>query len=171
MSLVYWPDPILSKRSEEVTDFTNIKDLVDFMFTVMYDNNGLGLSAVQIGELKRIFVMDVPNAGKKKNERIKKVIINPEIVRIVDEKIPHIEGCLSFPGVEVEVERSIGVELKYVDLQGNPQEEFFGSLAAICVQHEVEHLDGTNFLRYIGYTKRKLVESSLRRRYGQDKSG
>lgn len=133
--LVIFPDPILKQISEPVKQITDedkalIKEMIDIMFT----NKGVGISAPQLGELKRIIIVNCGFFGY--------VMINPKIVDRVSHKLYAIEGCLSLPGVEILVERDYGVTVEYQEISGKIKTEEFVDWDARVVQHEIDHLDG-----------------------------
>jgi peptide deformylase len=132
-------DEILRKKCREVTRFDDrLHMLVDDMFQTMYANNGVGLAAPQVGVLRRIFVMDV------KDEAGPLVLINPRIVLTEGSQIND-EGCLSLPGKWGEVERPASLTVEALDREGRPFSYHAEGLAAICVCHEIDHLDGILF--------------------------
>lgn len=150
-NVVLWPDPILSKRSLEVTDFSNMPDLIDYLKQTMKAQNALGISAVQIGELKRVFVM-----GDKE-------FINPKILECSEEKVRMDEACLSFPGVVVSVERPACVTLKYQNLNKTEIVEELKGLDARCALHEIDHLNGDVFIKYASRVYRNIIKAKYRR--------
>jgi peptide deformylase len=132
-------DEILRKKCREVTHFDDrLQVLVDDMIQTMYANNGIGLAAPQVGVLRRIFVMDV------KDEAGLLVMINPRIVLTEGSQIND-EGCLSIPGKWGEVERPASLTVEALDRAGQPFAYYAEGLAAICVCHEIDHLDGILF--------------------------
>ncbi|SMX26856.1 Peptide deformylase [Pelagimonas phthalicica] len=132
-----WPDPRLAQvcAPVEIID----PELITDMFETMYDAPGRGLAAPQIGVMQRVFVMDV---GWKTGEMEPMACINPEIVSRSEARVTGEEGCLSLPGVSVEVERFAEVELRYTDLTGERLTQPLAGFASICAQHELDHLDG-----------------------------
>ncbi len=121
----------------EVTD--EIRALADEMLRVMYAAPGRGLAGPQIGEMRRIFVMD---CGWKEGAPDPRVMIDPEIVWASPETVSCSEGCLSLPGMTVEVTRPAAVRLRFTGLDGARHDDAFTGFAAVCVQHERDHLDG-----------------------------
>lgn len=135
---------VLKKVAEPVTVFDQkLKEISIRMIATMQRAGGIGLAANQVGILKRIVVMAVPAASNIKP--IPKILINPVIVSDVSVTEPGEEGCLSFPGKIYTVERSRKVVVKYQDVNGNEKEEVFEGLAAVCIQHEIDHLNGITF--------------------------
>lgn len=135
------PDARLRQVAAPVTRFdAALRELAEEMAAIMYAAPGRGLAAPQIGELKRLFVMDT--GWKYSGRRAPRVMVNPEIVSAGSETQVMDEGCLSLPGVVVPVRRPSKVVLRWQDLDGTPCEETFTGFAATCVQHERDHLDG-----------------------------
>ncbi|WP_299922498.1 peptide deformylase [uncultured Pelagimonas sp.] len=132
-----WPDSRLSQVCAAVA--APDPGLISDMFETMYDAPGRGLAAPQIGVMQRLFVMDV---GWKNGEKTPMVCLNPEIVAASDDTVIGPEGCLSMPGVLVDVERSAQIELCYTNADGECLTETLTGFAAICAQHELDHLDG-----------------------------
>jgi peptide deformylase len=150
------PDPVLRQKSvpvEAVTDET--RRFMDRMLATMYEAPGIGLAAIQVGETRRIITIDV---SRDEGPRTPMFLINPEIVwSSEDERSTYEEGCLSIPDYYAEVERPAKVRVRYVDYQGNIQEQEAEGLLATCVQHEVDHLNGVLFIDYLSKLKRDLV--------------
>ncbi|MGC9371429.1 MAG: peptide deformylase [Paracoccaceae bacterium] len=135
------PDARLRQVAAPVMLFdAALRELADEMIAIMYAAPGRGLAAPQIGELRRLFVMDA--GWKDTGRRAPRVMVNPEIVSAGDATRVMDEGCLSLPGVIVPVQRPSEVTLRWQDLDGTPHEETFTGFAAPCVQHERDHLDG-----------------------------
>jgi peptide deformylase len=138
ISIRRYPDPILTVKGDplELPLPANIKDLAEMMFGIMYDNNGIGLAAQQVGLAKRILVYHVDGE--------KRVLINPVISKGND-SIMFNEGCLSFPGIYGEVERNYYIEVDAIDENGNRISFTAEGPEAIVIQHEIDHLDGITF--------------------------
>lgn len=132
--LLFSPNPILFETSLPVDFSTDIKPIVEDMFTTMYKYNGVGLSAIQIGVRLRLIVADV--------EEGREIYINPKIERLGNTKKLAAEGCLSFPGIWDQVLRSNKITISYQDLEGNTRVLNTSGLRAQMLQHEIEHLDG-----------------------------
>jgi peptide deformylase len=140
-------DPI-----EEVDD--DVKALARDMLDTMYDAPGIGLAAPQIGVMRRIVVMDLAGEGE---DPAPMVLINPEILRVSEETSVTEEGCLSIPELYYDVERPAEVRVRYTDLDGNPVEIDAKDKLAVCVQHEIDHLDGVLYIDYLSRLKRDRV--------------
>ena len=149
------PDKRLRLVSNPVTKVDSaIKKLVGDMFDTMYDAPGIGLAAIQIGEAKRVITMDL---AKKEGEKKPLVFINPELIASSGEVAVHEEGCLSIPEYYEEVERAVAVTVKYLDLDGKTREAEATGLFAVCIQHEIDHLNGVLFIDHISKLKRDRV--------------
>ena len=160
MEIVKWPNPILDSPGDPVTNFDGgLKKLVNDMFETMYSAPGVGLAAVQVGVAKRLFVMDC-SGGKDPDQRI--VMVNPEVLHIEGEQNGE-EGCLSFPGVFIPVERSLRAIVRAHDLNGNEFGLDDTELTARCMLHETDHCDGIVFLDKMSPLKRELVKSKIKK--------
>jgi len=140
-------DPI-----EKIDD--SVKELARDMLETMYDAPGIGLAAPQIGELRRIVVMDLAKEGEEPDPL---VMINPEILKFSDETVTTEEGCLSIPELYYDVERPAEVTVRYTDLEGKTVEKDATDRLAICIQHELDHLDGVLYIDYLSRLKRDRV--------------
>ena len=164
LNVVKYGDPILTKRAEEVIEFNGeLRKLVDDMFETMYGAPGVGLAAPQVGLLKRLFVMDCSN-GKDKKKKI--VLINPVIEMEEGEQIGE-EGCLSFPGIYLEVKRPQRLVVRARDIDGSEMSLDVMDLEARCVSHETDHLDGELFINYLSPLKRDLTKRKIKKRIKQ----
>ena len=148
--LVYSPDERLRQISKEVDLYVDYTPLIEDMFKVMYENKGIGLSAIQIGMPLRLIVADVGQG--------KEIYINPKIERIGGTQKLMREGCLSFPNVFENVMRFTKITISYKDLEGNSKTLNAGGLRAQMLQHEIEHLDGI----LLGDTAPQLSWQSVR---------
>jgi peptide deformylase len=150
--LVILPDPLLKQRSEPVATLdAGLKTLITDMFDTMYDAPGIGLAAVQVGVAKRIITMDLAGPDEEKTPM---VLINPEIIWASEETKPWNEGCLSIPEYYEDVERPDSVRVQYTGIDGNSHVMEAEGLLAVCVQHEVDHLNGVLFIDYLSKLKR-----------------
>ena len=131
-----------------------LRRLVEDMFETMYDAPGIGLAAIQVGEPRRVVTLDLAKKDDPKNPL---VFINPELVWSSEEKAVYEEGCLSIPEYYEDVERPAEVKVKYLDLDGKPQEVAAAGLLATCLQHEIDHLNGVLFIDHISKLKRDRV--------------
>ena len=152
---------VLKAKSQpvEVVD-DSLRALMDDMLETMYAAPGIGLAAVQVGEPKRVIVMDLAREGEEPRPRY---YVNPEIVWASEETAPYEEGCLSVPEVYDEVERPAKVKLRYLDYDGNPVEEDAEGLYAVCVQHEMDHLEGVLFIDHLSRLKRERAVAKVKK--------
>lgn len=158
--IVKFPDPILQKPAEPVTVFdAKLRQLVDDMFASMYDAQGIGLAAPQIGISQRLTVIDV---SFQKNPEDKIVLINPEIVEKSGKQVEE-EGCLSLPEIRDRVVRAAQVKVRAQDADGKPVEVEGTELLARALQHEIDHLDGILFIFRLSRLKRDLQLRKIRK--------
>ena len=149
------PDEILKKVSKPIEKIgVNEKKLIDNLFDTMYNSNGIGLAAVQIGILKRILVIDVSTKDEK-NQPI--VLVNPVIKNLSNEKSIYEEGCLSIPETFIEIERPKICEVEYIDRKGSKKILKCDGLLSTCVQHEINHLDGKLIIDHLSKLKKDLI--------------
>jgi peptide deformylase len=137
-----------------------LRALMDDMLETMYDAPGIGLAAVQIGVPKRVIVMDL--AGKDEPPA-PRYFVNPEIVWASDDTAPYEEGCLSVPEYYDEVERPARVKLKYLNYQGEAVEEDADGMFAVCIQHEMDHLEGVLFIDHLSRLKREQAIKKVKK--------
>ncbi|ABQ47144.1 MULTISPECIES: peptide deformylase [Thermotoga] len=147
-------DPVLRKRAKPVTKFDdNLEKTIERMIETMYHYDGVGLAAPQVGISQRFFVMDVGNGPV--------AVINPEILEIDPETEVAEEGCLSFPEIFVEIERSKRIKVRYQNTKGEYVEEVLEGYAARVFQHEFDHLNGVLIIDRISPAKRLLLRKKL----------
>ena len=156
------PDPRLKKVAAEVPDVSDaLRKLADDMLATMYDAPGIGLAAPQIGVNERLIVLD---CVKEKGEAPRPLIMfNPQVIASSDEKSVYEEGCLSIPDQFADVTRPAEVTVRWMDRNGNEQQEDFAELWATCVQHEIDHLDGKLFIDYLTPLKRQLITRRMQK--------
>jgi peptide deformylase len=169
------PDPRLKQVSQPVAQVTDdLRALMDDMLETMYDAPGIGLAAIQIGVPKRIIVIDVgrpvDEQGADIEEPTKEQIlaartpmyfVNPEITWASDELVACEEGCLSVPDLYEDVERPARVKVKFLDYHGKQQEIECDGLLAVCIQHEMDHLEGILFIDHLSSLKRNIMLKKL----------
>ena len=149
------PDPILRQKSSQVEIVDDaIKKLMDDMAETMYDAPGIGLAGPQIGELKRLIVMDC-SRDDEKSELWQ--MINPEVVELSEDNSTLEEGCLSIPGHTADVSRPDWIKLRFTDIKGKEQQIKAEGLLAACIQHEIDHLNGILFIDHISKLKRDII--------------
>ena len=157
------PDAVLRQISNPVETFDDaLKTLVGDMFETMYAAPGIGLAAVQVGVPIRLLVIDLqepqdPDDPESPNLRVPRVFINPEILWHSDNEVPYTEGCLSVPEQYAEVMRPDRIRAKWQDEEGKTYEEEIEGLLAVCLQHEMDHLNGVLFIDHISKLKRDRV--------------
>ncbi|KEC56140.1 peptide deformylase [Bartonella koehlerae] len=160
--LVIVPDPILREISKSVEHIDSaIQKLADDMLETMYHAQGIGLAAIQIGIPLRMLVIDVSRNDKLKNPLI---IINPEVLWLSNERNIYKEGCLSIPEYFAEVERPKRLRVRYQNRDGKQTEIEADDLLAICLQHEIDHLNGRLFIDYLSKIKRDMVIRKFKKR-------
>jgi peptide deformylase len=158
------PDPVLRQISEPVETFDDgLKNLVSDMFETMYAAPGIGLAAVQVGVPVRLLVIDLQEPEEEGGEPIRdpRVFINPEILWHSDEEVPYTEGCLSVPEQYAEVMRPDRIRARWQDVEGKSYEEEIDGLLAVCLQHEMDHLNGVLFIDHLSRLKRDMVLKKL----------
>src|SRR5215210_9509550 len=164
LPIIETPDPVLRQIStpvEEVND--DLRKLIDDMFQTMYAAPGIGLAAVQVGVPIRLLVIDLQEPEEEGGEPVKdpRVFINPEILWHSDSEVPYTEGCLSVPEQYAEVMRPDRIRAKWQDVDGKPYEEEIEGLLAVCLQHEMDHLNGVLFIDHLSRLKRDMVLKKL----------
>jgi len=166
MTILEFPDPRLRKVAAPVAVVDDsIREILDNMIETMYDAEGIGLAATQVNVHKRMLVMDI---SEDHAEPI--IFINPEITVLDPEPIGYEEGCLSVPGYYEMVTRPRKVLIKALDRNGNPFEIEAEGILAVCIQHEIDHLDGKLFVDYLSTLKRQRIKSKLEKEHRQQKS-
>ncbi len=162
--IVAYGDNVLRKEAEDYPDGSeDLTALVENMFETMYNANGVGLAAPQIGMSHRIFVIDSTVMGDKEDQEkgVKRAFINPEILDEYGNEWSFEEGCLSIPDVHAEILRPEKLTINYFDELWNEHEEEFDGLTARVIQHEFDHLEGVLFTDYVKGLKKQLLRSKL----------
>ncbi len=167
--ILTFPDPRLAEKSLPVVAVDDgIRLLVDDMFETMYKNEGVGLAAPQVGALVRVLVIDCgereghdPDAPLTPSEPI--ALINPEIVAR-EGTISWEEGCLSVPGYSDAIERSRQITVRFLNRDGEPQTLTATGLLSVCIQHEIDHLEGILFVDRLSRLKQQMVKKKLKKR-------
>jgi peptide deformylase len=156
LTILEFPDPRLRTRAAPVAAVDgSLRDLIDDMLETMYAARGIGLAATQVNVHKRVLVTDVSEGRNQP-----RAFINPEILSRDGSETSQ-EGCLSVPGYYDEVQRAARVRVRALDRDGKSFEEDLEGLLAICVQHEIDHLDGKLFVDYLSEMKRQRVRKKL----------
>jgi peptide deformylase len=166
------PDPRLKEVSTPVSEVTDeTRRLMDDMLETMYAAPGIGLAAIQVGVPKRVIVMDLgksenPDADDEDDKdkppvRNPRYFVNPEIIWASDEKVMCEEGCLSVPDLYEQVERPARVKVRFLDYHGKHQEIDCEGMLAVCIQHEMDHLEGILFVDHLSRLKRDMMMKKL----------
>ena len=159
LTILEYPNPRLRIEAQPVAEVNDsIRKLVDDMFETMQEAQGIGLAATQVDVHKRVIVMDI---SEEHNEP--RVFINPEIEVLEPETVPYDEGCLSVPGFYESVSRPCHVMIHALDRDGKAFEEEASGLLAVCIQHEIDHLQGKLFVDYLSPLKREIIRKKLKK--------
>ncbi|PCH97394.1 MAG: peptide deformylase [Gammaproteobacteria bacterium] len=157
LTVLRFPDPRLKTKASPVTEITAATlTIIDNMIATMYEENGVGLAATQVDIHQRIVVIDV---SENNDQPI--VLINPEIIAKSDDTLINEEGCLSVPGVYADVNRHIKCTVKALDRDGKEFTLEGEELLSICIQHELDHLNGILFVDYLSPLKRQRIKTKL----------
>ena len=160
LPILHFPDPRLHLKAEVVTKFDdNLRKLVADMAETMYENIGIGLAAVQVNVQKKVIVMDLSGSDEPKKLL---AFINPQILTKSGEVVGE-EGCLSVPGIYESVKRAEFISLKYQDIQGNEHTLECDGLMSICLQHEIDHLEGKVFVEYLSGLKQNFIKKKMKK--------
>ena len=153
LDILHYPEPLLKRTSQPVGVFdSRLRQLAEDMAETMYAAPGVGLAAPQVGELQRLIVLDC-SANDEPADLI--MAVNPEIIAQEGESLEE-EGCLSVPGFYANVKRHSKVRMRYQDLEGEVRERDAEGLLAVCIQHEIDHLDGILFVDRLSPLKRSM---------------
>ena len=167
------PDPILRTISTPVEKVDDaVRALIADMFETMYAAPGIGLAAIQVGVPKRVLVMDLGEPLEEGGPPVRepRVFINPEVLSHSEEEVPYMEGCLSVPDQYAEVLRPDHIRARWLDERGVSHEEDLDGLLAVCLQHEMDHLEGILFIDHLSRLKREMILKKLsKQRKDQDK--
>jgi peptide deformylase len=154
-TILHYPETLLKQKSQPVTEFdAELKQLADDMVETMYDAPGVGLAAPQVGELKRLIILDC--SGKDESDDLI-VAVNPEIISGEGDSLEE-EGCLSVPGFWASVKRYSTATMRYQDVEGNTHVREGEGLLAVCMQHEIDHLNGILFVDRLSPLKRSMFK-------------
>jgi peptide deformylase len=156
LDILRFPDPRLRNQAKPVVEVTeSVQKLIDDMFETMYDAPGIGLAATQVNVAKRVIVLDI-----SEEHDVPLALVNPEILEKEGEEQMD-EGCLSVPGVYEPVTRAEHIRVRALDRDGNVFEQEVDGLLAVCIQHEIDHLDGKLFVDYLSNLKRQRIRKKL----------
>jgi peptide deformylase len=164
LPIIETPDPRLRQISTPVDTIDEaLQTLIDDMFETMYDAPGIGLAAIQVGVPKRLLVIDLQEEEGEDGKPVKapRVFINPEILDKSDDVQVYSEGCLSVPEQFADVERPAVIRARWQERDGTVREEQLDGLLAICLQHEMDHLNGVLFIDHLSRLKRDMVLKKL----------
>lgn len=158
MDIIKYPDPVLMKKAEPVHNIDeNIQELINNMSMLMYNASGIGLAANQVGVAMRVIIFDIDY--KSKGESLV-TLINP-VIKSAEETISLDEGCLSVPDFQGHVTRKKHLLVEGVDRHGNPVKIEAEDLQAVCIQHEIDHLNGTLIIDHVSHLKRSLYKRKI----------
>jgi peptide deformylase len=166
LTILEFPDPRLRKKAAPVETMDDaLREILDNMIETMYEAEGIGLAATQVDVHKRMLVIDV---SEERNNPL--IFINPEITVLDPEPLGHEEGCLSVPGFYELVNRPRKVRINSLDRNGEAFEQEAEGILAVCIQHEIDHLDGKLFVDYLSTLKRQRIKSKLEKEHRQHKT-
>lgn len=159
LPILSYPDPRLRTIAEPVKEVDDeIRMLIEDMLETMYDAQGIGLAATQVDRHIQLIVMDL---SEDKNEPM--VFINPKVTPLIEDKKPYEEGCLSVPDVYDTVERPTKVRIEALDAEGQKIDKEVEGLLAVCIQHEMDHLNGVIFVDYLSRLKQTRARDKVRK--------
>ncbi len=163
LSIVEYPDKRLKEKSSQVKKFdTDLHALLNAMYLIMLDSNGIGLAAIQVAHPKAVLILNIPNEDGEQTEENLLEIINP-IITSKNGITTYQEGCLSVPGFYEDIDRHEKVIIKYQDRNGNTKTLEADGLLSIAIQHEIDHLNGILFIDKLSYSRRKKFEKEYKR--------
>lgn len=166
LPIVTYDDDVLREKTKSIEkNSDSLQQLIDDMFQTMYNSNGVGLAAPQVGLKNRLFVMDADAITEDLNEDDlgPMVFINPVVVELYGEAVKMEEGCLSIPDVRDDVKRPLNVKVRYKDRHFNDHEKEFSGWVSRIIQHEYDHLEGVLFLDYLSAFRKRLHRSALKK--------
>ena len=157
--------PVLRKETKDINaSYPNLNELIDNMYETMYNADGVGLAAPQVGLEDRIFVIDLSPLADEENpayQGLKKVFINARITNRTGDMVLHEEGCLSIPGIHESVARQDSIEIEYLDENLQPHTETYTGFTARVIQHEYDHVEGILFIDHISAIRKRLIKTKL----------
>ena len=159
LEVVNYGNPILRKKCSQVKDFSKLPNFIDDLFDTMYEEEGIGLAANQVGVDMNLFVIDISHTNDNEYPR---TFINGEITSCSGESL-FSEGCLSIPGVALEVTRPEVISFKYQDINEKWHEEKYDGLLARAIQHEIDHLNGLLIIDLVSEMQRLKVNKEVKR--------
>ncbi|HXA35092.1 MAG TPA: peptide deformylase [Steroidobacteraceae bacterium] len=166
LAILEYPDPRLRKKAAAITAVDDaLRQLIDDMLETMYAAKGVGLAATQVDVHKRLIVLDV---SEQRDQPL--VLINPELL-VLEGSGPGEEGCLSLPGIYDKLSRATHIRVRALDRDGRPFEMDADGLLAVCIQHEIDHLEGKLFVDYLSELKRQMIRRRLEKERKQRSTG
>jgi peptide deformylase len=162
--IVAYGDPVLREECREIEENdSTLPQLIEDMFETMYQAEGVGLAAPQIGKALRLFIVDASpfKDEEPELEHFKKVFINPEMIEETGKEWGFVEGCLSIPGIRENVNRKPEITINYLDENFEEHEETFTGIAARVIQHEYDHIEGILFTDKINPLKKQMIKRKL----------
>ena len=154
-------DPVLREKARRVRrPDDSIAKIIEDMWVTMYDAPGVGLAAPQVGINKRVVIINSFQDGERGETQF---FVNPKILHFSEETVISEEGCLSVPGYCAEVQRAKSIRLSYLDYDNNQQDRSFTGFFSICLQHEIDHLDGILFIDHLSSTKKNIAVRKLKK--------
>ncbi len=160
LEILHYPDERLHLKATPVEKFDDkLKEFVSNMAETMYQSNGIGLAASQVNVQQRLFVMDLAREGEPSQLM---ALINPVILAKEGQSVGE-EGCLSVPGVYEKVTRAEKITVQYQDEEGNKHTKECTGLMSICIQHEIDHLDGKVFVDYLSNLKQNFIKKKMKK--------
>jgi len=160
--IVAYGHPVLKKKGKDLEKGEiDVKTLVEDMFETMYNANGVGLAAPQVGKSLRVFVIDTDPIDDGDEPKIKQAFINPKILDEEGEEWAFEEGCLSIPNIREDVERKPNIRIKYFDENWDEHEKEFDGFVARVIQHEYDHIEGVLFTDHVSAFKKRLLKGKL----------
>ncbi len=164
LPIYLYGQPVLRKETRELDkDYPKLDELIANMFETMYNAEGIGLAAPQVGLDLRLFVVDLEPLAEDdpKYAGFKKVFINPQIIESKGDLVKMNEGCLSLPGLSESVERESIIRIQYLDENFVEHDEVYDDFFARCIQHEYDHIEGVLFIDHISPIRKQLIKSKL----------
>ena len=156
---------VLRKETKDIdTSYPNLNELIDNMYETMYNADGVGLAAPQVGLEDRIFIIDLSPLADEENPEykdLKKVFINARITNRTGDMVLHEEGCLSIPGIHESVARQDSIEIEYLDENFEPHTKTYTGFTARVIQHEYDHIEGVLFIDHISAIRKRLIKTKL----------
>ncbi len=162
LPIIAYGDPVLRKKAVDIPqDYPNLPNLIENMFDTMYNANGVGIAAPQIGLSIRLFVIDLSDKDEPELQGFKKVFINAQVLNEEGEKWDFNEGCLSIPDIREDISRNQKVTISYFDEDWSQHTETFSGFKARVIQHEYDHIEGKLFTDKLSPLRRAMLKSKL----------